>query len=164
MAYALKLPEQFIPLTGLIDPQALIQGGSNTISYEKESGIHQHIFELFSTHHSPQSQPAALSQLIEAGNQPEIWQNLGYHNIFRIVIMEFIDAYSFDLRSIRKSCVHIAHPDGKRMIPFDTYNLFYRDELEQTVLNPIREKRQPMGGAISVKMVDPQAIRTVDVS
>jgi hypothetical protein len=36
------------------------------------------------------------------------------------------------------------------MIPFDTYNLFYRDELEQTVLNPIRAKRQPMGGSISV--------------
>ena len=26
----------------------------------------------------------------------------------------------------RRSCVHIAHPDG-RMIPFDTFNLFYRD-------------------------------------
>jgi hypothetical protein len=37
--------------------------------------------------------------------------------------------------------VHIAHPDGKRIIPFDTYNLFYRDELEQTVLAPLRHER-----------------------
>ena len=31
------------------------------------------------------------------------------------------------------------HPDGKRLIPFDTYNLFYRDDLERTVLGPLRE-------------------------
>jgi uncharacterized radical SAM superfamily Fe-S cluster-containing enzyme len=27
---------------------------------------------------------------------------------------------------VKKSCVHIAQPDGK-LIPFDTFNLFYRD-------------------------------------
>jgi hypothetical protein len=36
--------------------------------------------------------------------------------------------------------VHIAHPDAKRLIPFDTYNLFYRDELEQTRLAALRER------------------------
>lgn len=39
---------------------------------------------------------------------------------------------------MKKSCIHIAHPDG-RIIPFDTYNLFYRDGLEQTRLAPLRE-------------------------
>jgi uncharacterized radical SAM superfamily Fe-S cluster-containing enzyme len=150
MAYALKLEDQFIPLTGLIDPQILIEGGRNTMNYEQEGNVQQKVFELFSTHHSPQSQPLAASQLLAVANAKENWQDLGYHNIFRVVIMEFIDAYSFDLRSIRKSCVHIAHPDGKRMIPFDTYNLFYRDELESQVLDPIRAKRQPMGGPISM--------------
>jgi len=33
--------------------------------------------------------------------------------------------------------VHIVHPDG-RLIPFDTYNLFYRDDLERTRLEPLR--------------------------
>ena len=47
-----------------------------------------------------------------------------------MIIMQFIDAYSFDVRSIKKTCVHIVHPDG-RLIPFDTYNLFYRDDLER---------------------------------
>jgi 7,8-dihydro-6-hydroxymethylpterin dimethyltransferase len=28
---------------------------------------------------------------------------------------------------VKKSCVHIAQPDG-RIIPFDTFNLFYRDD------------------------------------
>ena len=51
--------------------------------------------------------------------------------------MQFIDAYSFDVRSVKKTCVHIVHPDG-RLIPFDTYNLFYRDDLERTRLAPLR--------------------------
>jgi uncharacterized radical SAM superfamily Fe-S cluster-containing enzyme len=41
--------------------------------------------------------------------------------------MQFIDAHGFDLRAVKKSCVHIAQPDG-RIIPFDTFNLFYRDD------------------------------------
>ncbi|MEY8215714.1 MAG: radical SAM protein, partial [Colwellia sp.] len=148
MAYALKIDNEFIPLTGLIDPEVLINGGRNTISYEKESFVQEKIFELFSTHHNHQSQPLAMQKLLMSAAKQQ--QSLSYNNIFRLVIMEFIDAYSFDLRSIRKSCVHIIHPDAKRVIPFDTYNLLYRDQLEQTVLNPIREKRVPMHGAISV--------------
>jgi len=54
-----------------------------------------------------------------------------------VIIMQFIDAYDFDVRSVKKSCVHIVHPDG-RLIPFDTYNLFYRDGLEQTRLAALR--------------------------
>jgi 7,8-dihydro-6-hydroxymethylpterin dimethyltransferase len=43
------------------------------------------------------------------------------------------------VRSVKKTCVHIVHPDG-RLIPFDTYNLFYRDDLERTRLEPLRER------------------------
>jgi uncharacterized radical SAM superfamily Fe-S cluster-containing enzyme len=53
-----------------------------------------------------------------------------YDNVFRVLIMQFLDPHNFDVRSVKKTCVHIAHPDG-RIIPFDTYNLFYRDGLEQ---------------------------------
>lgn len=147
MAYALKLDNQFIPLTGLIDPETLMNGGRNTISYESETIVQDKLFSLFSTHHNFQSQPQAMQDLLVSASEQH--NNLSYENIFRLVIMEFIDAYSFDLRSIRKSCVHIIHPDAKRVIPFDTYNLFYRDELEQMVLNPIRAQRIPMKGAIS---------------
>ncbi|MFT4926644.1 MAG: putative radical SAM superfamily Fe-S cluster-containing enzyme [Phenylobacterium sp.] len=172
MAYALKLPDQFIALTSLIDPQVLIQNSANTINFEKEAGIQQHIFKAFSTHHNPQSQPQAIGELLGSDANPTAkkaqtpidFTTLSYNNIFRIVIMEFIDAYSFDLRSIRKSCVHIAHPDGKRMIPFDTFNMFYRDNLEQEVLNPIRQKREAMGGAISVVPDESKQIKVTNLS
>ena len=48
-----------------------------------------------------------------------------------------IEAYDFDVRSVKKSCMHIVHPDG-RLIPFDTYNLFYRDGLERSRLTSLR--------------------------
>jgi len=63
--------------------------------------------------------------------------SIGYENIFRIIIMQFLDAYNFDVRSVKKTCVHIVHPDG-RIIPFDTYNLFYRDD-KSKMLERLRE-------------------------
>jgi uncharacterized radical SAM superfamily Fe-S cluster-containing enzyme len=38
-----------------------------------------------------------------------------------------MDALSLDIRALKKSCIHIAQPDG-RLIPFESFNLFYRDE------------------------------------
>jgi len=70
-------------------------------------------------------------------------EGMGYENLFRVIIMDFIDAYSFDVRSVKKSCVHIVHPDG-RLIPFDTYNLFYRDGLEQSRLLPLRKRAEAL--------------------
>lgn len=47
------------------------------------------------------------------------------------------DAEAFDVRSVKKSCVHMVRPDG-RIIPFEAYNLLYRDGLEKSVLTPLR--------------------------
>ena len=78
--------------------------------------------------------------MLPARRQTAAQQPLRYQDVFRIVIMKFLDRHDMDLRSVRKSCVHIAHPDGKRLIPFDTFNLFYRDDLERTVLAPLRAR------------------------
>jgi uncharacterized radical SAM superfamily Fe-S cluster-containing enzyme len=140
MAYALKIDGKVLPLTGLIPPDVLIDGGRNTIIYEQDPAIRNHIFKLFSTNHSPQGQADSLRELLCCMPKVLAPQNLGYQNLFRVLIVQFIDAQSFDLRSIKKTCVHIAHPDGQRLIPFDTYNMFYRDQLEQTRLTPLRER------------------------
>jgi len=139
MAYAMKLRGKVVPLTGMIPPEVLINGGRNTIIYEREAAIHDHIFKLFATNHSPQAQASTLRELLCCLPQVDA-PNLSYDNLFRVLIVQFIDAQSFDLRSIKKTCVHIAHPDGIRLIPFDTYNMFYRDDLEQNRLQPLRER------------------------
>jgi 7,8-dihydro-6-hydroxymethylpterin dimethyltransferase len=139
MAYALKLGGTVVPLTGMIDPKILIEGGRNTIVYEQDEAVREGLFRLFATNHSPSSSVQTLRDLLCCLPQVAVPEALGYANLFRIIVMHFIDAHGFDVRSVKKSCVHIVHPDG-RVIPFDTYNLFYRDDLERTRLAPLRAR------------------------
>src|SRR6266700_341301 len=139
MAYALKLGGKVTPLTSMIPPEILINGASNTILYEQEAVVRENLFKLFATNHSPRSGAGSLRELLCCLPKVLMPDNLGYENIFRVIIMQFIDAHSFDVRSVKKTCVHIVHPDG-RLIPFDTYNLFYRDDLERTRLTPLRQR------------------------
>lgn len=141
MAYAMKFNGKVVPLTGMVEPDVLIHGGQNTIIFERDDVIRDQIFKLFATNHSPSTQASTLRELLCCLPQVLAPQSLSYENLFRVLIVQFIDAQSFDLRSIRKTCLHIAHPDGQRLIPFDTYNMFYRDDLEQTRLAPLRMER-----------------------
>ncbi|UUZ82239.1 hypothetical protein LJK88_48900 [Paenibacillus sp. P26] len=118
-----------IPLTGLIDPEILLEGGRNTIVFEQDETLKSKIFHLFSTNHSPDSSALSLKSLLCCLPMAAVPDSIGYDNVFRVIIMQFLDPYNFDVRSVKKSCVHIAHPDG-RIIPFDTYNMFYRDDKE----------------------------------
>ncbi len=136
MAYALKVEDQVIPLTGLIDPKVLLHGEGNTIVYEKNDQMRGELFKLFSTAASPESSEKNLAQLLCCLPQVCVPGGMSYDNIFRVIIMKFMDAHDMDIRSVKKSCVHIVHPDG-RIIPFDNYNLLYRDEKEQ-MLNELR--------------------------
>lgn len=147
MAYALRGEgdehDQLTPLTRYIPVDVLLEGGKNTIIYENDTAligeVTKRIFKTFSTGHSPESAAGALGKLLcclPNVDAPE----LTYERVFRVIIMQFVDHHSMDLRNVRKSCVHIAHRDGKRMIPFDTYNVFYRDDLESTRLAPLRER------------------------
>jgi 7,8-dihydro-6-hydroxymethylpterin dimethyltransferase len=138
MAYALKLDGKVVPLTGMIEPEVLINGGRNTILYEQDQAVRDGVFKLFATNHSPESGAQSLRDLLCCLPRIAAAPDLTYKNIFRVLIVQFIDAYSFDVRSVKKTCIHIVHPDG-RLIPFDTYNLFYRDGLQQTRLEPLRK-------------------------
>jgi uncharacterized radical SAM superfamily Fe-S cluster-containing enzyme len=138
MAYAMKLDGKLLPLTGLVDPKILIEGGRNTIRFEADESVQKMVFKTFSTNHSPQSASTTLRELLCCLPKVAAPAQIAYQNVFRVIIMQFMDTYSFDVRSVKKTCVHIAHPDGKRIIPFDTYNLFYRDGLEESVLAPLR--------------------------
>ena len=142
MAYAIKLDGKVVPLTGMIDPNVLIDGGRNTIVYEAgPRHPRQHLQALLHQPLAAIAAPATLRELLCCLPQVLAPDELGYENLFRILIMQFIDAHSFDVRSVKKTCVHIAHPDG-RLIPFDTYNMFYRDNLEKTILKPLRQNAE----------------------
>ena len=135
MGYVLKLEGQYIPLTRYINPADLLDSGKNTIVYEQDEGLHQKMFEIFSTGTSTDKASEKLHSLLCCLPFVEA-PNLGYNNLFRVIIMQFIDAYNFDVRAIKKSCVHIVNKDNK-IIPFETMNLFYRDE-KRAVLEKLR--------------------------
>jgi 7,8-dihydro-6-hydroxymethylpterin dimethyltransferase len=138
MAYALKVGDgSILPLTGLVDPNLLLHGEGNTIIYEKNPRLRDAVFGLFSTGHGPEANALKLKQLLCCMPSVPVPGNLSYENIFRVLIVQFLDAHNFDVRSVKKSCIHIVHPDG-RIIPFDTYNMFYRDELEPQKLTQLR--------------------------
>lgn len=129
MAYALKIDGEVFPMTRYIDPAALLDNSRNTIVYEQDTLLHQKLIDIFSTGISVDQVTVNFNQLLCC--LPNIKApGLTYNNLFRIIIMRFIDAYDFDVRAIKKSCVHIIHKDG-RIIPFETMNLFYRDEKEE---------------------------------
>lgn len=130
MAYALKLDGSIFPLTSIIDRNILLEGERNTIVFESDEQLKGQIFKLFSLNHSPESGYDSLKELLCCLPKVSLPTGIGYENVFRVLIMKFMDNYDLDIRSVKKSCVHIVHPDG-RIIPFDTYNLFYRDEKEE---------------------------------
>lgn len=126
MAYALKLGGEVFPLTRMIDPNDLLDNTKNTIVYEQDEQIKKHLLNMFSTGNSVDSVREDLRSIMCC--LPEInAPQLSYDDLFRIIIMQFIDAHNFDVRAIKKSCVHIVNKDMK-IIPFETMNLFYRDD------------------------------------
>ena len=129
MGYALKLGDEVFPLTRYINPQDLLDNSKNTIVYEQDEMLKGKMIELFSTGNSVECAQENLKSILcclPNIDAPE----LGYDNLFRVIIMQFIDAYNFDVRSIKKSCVHIVDKDYK-IIPFETMNLFYRDDKKE---------------------------------
>lgn len=139
MGYAIKQDSKITPLTGVIDPQWLLDGPDNTIVFEQRSELRQRVTALFNTSHSPESSSTALGELLCCLPKIETMGDLDYSNVFRVLIMQFLDVHSFDVRVAKKSCVHFAQANGD-MIPFDTYNLFYRDELRDH-LQSIRQSQ-----------------------
>lgn len=138
MAYLLKVDGKTVPLSRLIGKDILLNEGRNTIQYENDPAVRAKLFSLFSLNQTPGSSSHAVGDLLCCLPKLEHPQELSYTNIFRIIIMEFLDRYNFDVRSVKRSCVHIAHTDG-RIIPFDTYNMFYRSGMDLAQLSGVKK-------------------------
>jgi 7,8-dihydro-6-hydroxymethylpterin dimethyltransferase len=125
IGYGIKLGAEIVPVTGLLPREELLKGVDNTITFEKSAGLKDAFLKLFSldacserTTDNLQTMLCCLPRIESAG--------LTYDNVFRIVIMAFMDKYDFDIGSVKRSCTHFVEPNGK-IYPFDTWNLFYRD-------------------------------------
>lgn len=158
MAYALKSDGNTVPLTRYLDPQTLVEGSGNTIVFERDEALKKtmkdQVFKLFSTNHSPESQANCLSELMCCLPLISAPQGLRYDNVFRVLIVQFMDAYSLDVRALKKSCIHFAQPNGQ-MIPFESYNLLYRNDARlQTIRQSIAlQTKRRLGSSIPIMMI-----------
>lgn len=127
IGYGIKLGGEIVPVTGLLPREELLKGVDNTITFEKSVGLKQAFLKLFSLDACSEQTTEHLQTMLCC--LPRIQsEGLTYENVFRIVIMSFMDRYDFDVGSVKRSCTHFVEPDGK-IYPFDTWNLFYRDKL-----------------------------------
>ena len=134
MGYAFKVQGTVVPLSALLDPGALLE---TELPIEPDRETAQKLYEAFSARHSPSSHTAALRELLGCLPDPACLGPLTYENVFRVMIVQFLDAWSLDLRAVQRSCIHIVHPDG-RLIPFDTYNILHRPGREHALAQALR--------------------------
>jgi uncharacterized radical SAM superfamily Fe-S cluster-containing enzyme len=128
IGYGIRMDKQIIPVTGLLPREELLKGVDNTITFEKSVGLKEAFFKLFSLDACSEQTTEKLETLLCCLPRIQSKGGLTYDNVFRIVIMSFMDKYDFDLGSIKRSCTHFVEPNGK-IYPFDTWNLFYREQV-----------------------------------
>jgi uncharacterized radical SAM superfamily Fe-S cluster-containing enzyme len=120
--FAYRKKDEFLPLARMVRLDQLAPHVRNTFNFEMEDivsrpgcgcmpslGKLRRFIPLSMLRKSTKEQVAFVTE-----------------RIFRISVTSFIDAYNFDMTSVKKECVHILTQDLKR-IPFSTYNMIHRE-------------------------------------
>ena len=128
IGYGLRQGSEVTPITSLL-PREVMLNGPNTISYEAYPALRDSILDLLSLATTQANTEEKLAGLLCCLPQAMVPGELSYANSFRVVILQFLDRYNFDLATVKRSCVHFVTGDGQ-IIPFDTYNTFYREGAE----------------------------------
>lgn len=126
IGYGLRKGIQVAPITGMIPRETLVDALPNTVTFERYPELRRRLFDFFNLSNTPSNAPERLEALLCCLPDVQVPQNIGYADLFRVVISEFLDPHNFCLSRVKRSCVHFVTPAGQ-IIPFDTYNLFYRD-------------------------------------
>lgn len=127
IGYGLRQCAALIPITGMLPRDMLVDAAPNTVTFEKFPDLRRRIFDFFSLSSVSHNAGERLEALLCCLPEIEVPDAIGYDNLFRIAIVEFLDPHNFCLSRVKRSCVHFVTPEGK-IVPFDTYNLFYRDD------------------------------------
>jgi uncharacterized radical SAM superfamily Fe-S cluster-containing enzyme len=129
IAYGLRDGAKVTPITQLMPKSELLAAAPNTISFERYPELKARLFDLLSLASAGEATKTRLGELLCCLPQIEVPDDLGYDKVFRIVIVQFLDKYNFCVATVKRSCIHFVTSEGK-IIPFDTYNLFYRSGLD----------------------------------
>ena len=125
IGYGLREGASVTPITALLPREVLVEAAPNTVAFEAFPELQARIFDLLSLSTVQGNTPDKLSSLLCCLPGATVPQGLGYEHTFRVVVSQFLDRFNFDLGTVKRSCVHFVQPGGA-IIPFDTYNTFYR--------------------------------------
>jgi uncharacterized radical SAM superfamily Fe-S cluster-containing enzyme len=125
IGYGLRNGAKVSPVTALLPREMFVAAAPNTVTFEAYPELRQGIFDLLSLSTAQADTTEKLAALLCCLPEAVVPEGLAYEHTFRVVISQFLDRFNFDLGTVKRSCVHFVEPDG-RIIPFDTYNTFYR--------------------------------------
>jgi hypothetical protein len=129
IGYGLRTGKTVQPITALLPREAFVAAAPNTVTFEAFPDLQKAVFDLLSLSTAQADTTDKLAGLLCCLPEAVVPDGLAYEHTFRVVISQFLDRYNFDLGTVKRSCVHFVEPDG-RIIPFDTYNTFYRPGAE----------------------------------
>ncbi|HEX9468939.1 MAG TPA: radical SAM protein, partial [Bradyrhizobium sp.] len=126
IGYGVRNGETVLPVTSMVPQEQLVAIMPNTISLEKHPVLREKFIDLFSLSSGPSNTGQRLTEFLCCLPSFEAPADLGYENVFRVTIVQFLDRFNFCVGNVKRSCIHFVTPQGQ-IIPFDTYNLFYRN-------------------------------------
>ena len=125
IGYGLRDGSSVVPVTSLLPRELFVAAAPNTVTFESHPEPHRRVFDLLSLSTAQADTTDKLASLLCCLPDAAVPADIGYAQTFRVVISQFLDRFNFDLGTVKRSCVHFIEPPG-RIIPFDTYNTFYR--------------------------------------
>ena len=131
ISYLYRLDNEFIPIVRNVNIKEYLPAVRNTFKFNPEDILKDMTVNLFSSSNNCCNYLDFFSKLkpimpasFFVKSQKEKIEYVS-ENTFRISISSFVDAYNFDMKSMKKECVHVITPDLKK-IPFSAYNMIHR--------------------------------------
>jgi uncharacterized radical SAM superfamily Fe-S cluster-containing enzyme len=130
ITYLSKKNNQWKPVTRTIEMETYLPAIDNTMAFNLENIVQKNKKKLFKCNGTGGciKSMGQISQIIDPKiilKSKTARRKYVNENFFRITVTSFVDIYNFDMKSVKKDCIHIITPDLKKM-PFSTYNMFYR--------------------------------------
>ena len=126
MCYGLVDGDSFLPLARLVDVEEYLDYAANRVVPDLE--IRHALEKMFSASATPGVEQALLACESCGIDLPKALESIKQH-AFMIVVQDFQDPYTLNVRQLMKCCVEQITPDG-RLIPFCAYNsVGYREQV-----------------------------------
>ena len=126
MCYGLVDGDSFLPIARLVDVEEYLDYAANRVVPALE--IRHALEKMFSASATPGVEQALLACESCGIDLPKALESIKQH-AFMIVVQDFQDPYTLNVRQLMKCCVEQITPDG-RLIPFCAYNsVGYREQV-----------------------------------